>query len=134
MIHSDVNILLGGGEKHLLPQGIQGRFGRGDRKDKKNLIKEARKKGYLVIYTLEELKNIPTEAKKVLGVFAHENTYNDKTEEALKQMGLKAYDETAPTITQMAKYSLEFLNRDKNKNFSCCGGRGHRQFLQQKQL
>ena len=81
----------------------------------KNLIKEAQQRGYLVIYTLKELKNIPPSAKKVLGVFAHENTYNDETEEVLKKQGLKAYNERAPTIAQMAKYSLEFLNRDKNK-------------------
>lgn len=117
LIYSNVTILLGGGEKYLLPKGIQGRFGPGIRTDGKNMIKEAQNKGYLVIYTLEELKNIPASAKKVLGVFAHENTYNDKTEEVLKQQGLKAYNKEAPTIAQMAKYSLEFLNRDKNKKF-----------------
>ena len=84
-----------------------------------------KKKGYLIIYTLKELKNIPKGTKKVLGVFAYENTYNDESEEILKQKGLKAYNETAPTIAQMTKYTLEFLSRDKNKKvFSGCGGRG----------
>ena len=117
LIASNVTILLGGGEKHLLPKGVQGRFGPGDRADGKNLIKEARQKGYLVIYTLEELKNIPSSAKKVLGVFAHEDSYNDETEEVLKKKGLKAYNEKAPTIAQMTKYSLEFLSRDKKRKF-----------------
>ena len=117
LIASDVKILLGGGEKFLLPQGVQGHFGPGVRTDGKNLIHSAKKRGYLVIYTLEELKNIPTSAQKVLGVFAYENTYNDKTEEDLKKQDLKAYNKEAPTIAQMTKYSLEFLNRDKNKNF-----------------
>ena len=117
LIHSDVTILLGGGEKHLLPKGTQGHFGAGIRTDGRNLIKEAEQRSYLIIYTLEELKNIPLSAKKVLGVFAHETTYNDETEEVLKKRGLKAYNETAPTIAQMAKYSLKFLNRDKNKKF-----------------
>lgn len=117
LIASDITILLGGGEKFLLPKAVQGRFGFGTRKDGKNLIQEARQRGFLVIYTLEELKNIPASAKKVLGVFAYENTYNDKTEELLKKQGLKAYNEEAPTIAQMTKYSLEFLSRDKNKKF-----------------
>ena len=116
LIHSKVTVLLGGGEKYLLPKGAEGRFGKGTRPDNKNLIDQAKKQGYLVIYTLKELKNIPKTAKKVLGVFAYENTYNDKTEEILKQKKLKAYDEQAPTIAQMSKYALEFLNRD-DKNF-----------------
>ena len=35
LIHSNVTVLLGGGEKYLLPQGIKGRFGSGVRTDKK---------------------------------------------------------------------------------------------------
>ena len=115
LINSEVSILLGGGEKYLLPKGVKGRFGKGVRTDNKNLIQQVEKRGYLVIYTLEELKNIPKSAKKVLGVFAYENTYNDKTEKVLKQNKLKPYDEQAPTIAQMSKYALEFLSRtDKN--------------------
>ena len=117
LIHSNVTVLLGGGEKYLLPQGIKGHFGLGVRTDKKNLIQEAQKQGYHVIYTLWELKNIPLSAKKVLGVFAYENTYNDKTEEVLKAQGLEAYNPSAPTIAQMTKYTLKFLNRNKSKNF-----------------
>jgi len=117
LIYSDVTILLGGGEKYLLPKGVQGRFGAGVRIDGRNLIREAKQRGYLVIYTLKGLKNIPLSTKKVLGVFSHKNTYNDETEEILKKRVLKAYSETAPTIAQMAKYSLQFLNRDKNKKF-----------------
>ena len=82
--------MLGGGEKYLLPKGVKGRFGGGVRTDSKNLIKQAKEQGYLVIYTLEELKNIPKSAEKVLGVFAYENTYNDKTEEVLKQKKIKS--------------------------------------------
>ena len=117
LIDSNINILLGGGEKYLLPKGVKGQFGLGMRTDKKNLIEQAKKQGYLVIYTLKELKNIPQTAKKVLGVFAYENTYNDKTEEVLKQKKLKPYNEKAPTIAQMSKYALEFLTRKDKKFF-----------------
>ena len=117
LITSDVKIILGGGEKFLLPKGLKGYFGPGSRTDGRNLIREAEKRGYLIIYTLKELKNIPSSVTKVLGVFAHENTYNDKEEKILRENGLKAYNKQAPTIAQMTKYALEFLNRDKNKKF-----------------
>ena len=117
LINADLKLLFGGGEKYLLPKGVKGRFGEGVRNDNKNLIQIAKKQGYLIIYTLEELKNIPKTAKKVLGIFAYENTYNDKTEELLKQKKLKPYNEQAPTIAQMSKYALEFLTRENKKFF-----------------
>ena len=117
LIHSQVKILLGGGEKFLLPKGVYGRFGPGEREDGKNLIQTALSLGYHVIYTREELENIPLTASKVLGIFAHDDTYNDKTEEALRKEGLLAYQPEAPTIAEMAKASLEFLSRDKSKRF-----------------
>ena len=117
LIHSPVKILLGGGEKYLLPQGLRGRFGKGVREDGKNLIQTAHALGWHVIYTLKELENIPLSASKVLGVFAHDDTYNDKTEEDLKKEGLSAYQPEAPTIAQMTKASLEFLSRDKDRRF-----------------
>lgn len=117
LIASDVKIILGGGEKFLLPRNLKGRFGFGSRTDGRNLIEEAKREGYFVIYTLKELKNIPPSAKKVLGIFAHENTYNDKTEEILRKKGLKVYNDQAPTIAQMTKYALEFLSRDTGKKF-----------------
>ena len=117
LIKANLKILLGGGEKYLLPKGVKGRFGEGARTDGKNLIKQAKQRGYLVIYTLKELKNIPKSAKKVLGVFAYENTYNDKTEEILKQENLSHYNKQAPTIAQMSNYALEFLARSDKKFF-----------------
>ena len=117
LINSDISILLGGGEKYLLSKGVKGRFGLGVRTDGKNLIELAKKQDYLVIYTLKELKNIPKSAKKVLGIFAYENTYNDKTEEVLKRKKLKPYSAQAPTIAQMSKYALEFLTREGKKFF-----------------
>ena len=117
LIYSDIDILLGAGEKHLLPKGVKGYFGKGVRTDKRNLIQEAKDQGYFVIYTLEELKKIPKTSKKVLGVFALNNTYNDETEEILIQKGLKPYDEKTPTIAEMSKYALEFLTREDDSFF-----------------
>ena len=117
LILSQTDILLGGGEKYLLPKNVKGHFGKGARPDNINLINLAKQQGYHVIYTLKELKNIPKSAKKVLGVFANENTYNDKDEQTLKQNNLKAYNPKAPSIQEMSKYALEFLSRDSQKGF-----------------
>ena len=117
LIRSKTDILLGGGEKYLLPKNVKGRFGQGIRPDNKNLIQIAQQEGYHIIYTLKELKHIPSTAQKVLGIFAYQNTYNDKDETTLKQKNLKAYNPKAPSIQEMSKYALEFLSRDKNKGF-----------------
>ena len=116
LIDSDIPLLMGGGEKYLLPEGVQGHFGGGARTDGKNLIQKAKNKGYHVIYTREELRNIPENVTKILGVFAHEDTYNDKTEEDLKEQNLKPYEEAAPTISEMVRSSLKFFER-RNKGF-----------------
>ena len=117
LIESGIAVLMGGGEKFLLPKGVKGRFGLGGRKDGKNLIKTAKAKGYHIIYTKEDLRAIPKSAAKILGVFAHENTYNDKTEEDLKKQGLQPYNKEAPSIAEMIKYSLDFFQRDKSRKF-----------------
>ena len=116
LIDGDIPLLMGGGEKFLLPEGVAGYFGMGARKDGKNLIQKAKANGYHVIYTREELRNIPKDVKKVLGVFAYENTYNDQTEEDLKEQGLTSYEKAAPTIGEMIRYSLKFFER-QNKRF-----------------
>ena len=89
IVESGVNVILGGGETHYLPSGTVGRFGReGLREDGRNLIAEAQAGGYQVVYSLEELQNLPADTEKVLGIFAAEDTYNARPEAELKQQGL----------------------------------------------
>jgi glycerophosphoryl diester phosphodiesterase len=88
IVRSGVNVILGGGEVQYLPEGTVGRFGEeGIRTDGLNLIEEAREMGYEVVYTLEELQDLPRTTDKVLGIFAAEDTYNDTTEGALRRQG-----------------------------------------------
>ena len=117
ILESGVNIILGGGEIHYLPQGTVGRFGQeGIRTDGRNLIEEAEELGYKVIFTREELQNIPPRTKKVLGIFAAEDTYNDTTEEANAAEGLDNYgqpgNENPPTVGEMLKAALPILNKN----------------------
>jgi len=112
VVESGVDIILGGGESHLLPVGVAGRHGVGTRTDGVNLIRRAQDLGYTVVYTREELQQLPGTATRVLGVFASGHTFNDRTEEALRAAGLPLYVPTAPTIAEMATATLAILSRN----------------------
>jgi alkaline phosphatase len=116
IVQSGTDLIMSGGEEILLPKGVEGRFGEGLREDGLNLIEWAKTNNYTVIYTKEELMNIPESAEKVLGVFAARSTFNDKSEEELKELGLKNFNEDAPTLAEMTKASIDFLNR-KGRQF-----------------
>ena len=112
VVESGVDIILGAGEEWLLPEGVQGRFGQGKRKDGRNLIEEAKKKGYVVVYTRDELLKLPADASKVLGVFNVEDTFYDKPEEELRKENLPNYIASAPTIAEMTQFALERISRN----------------------
>ncbi|MBT9177438.1 MAG: Alkaline phosphatase [Firmicutes bacterium] len=112
IIESGVDVILGGGERALLPFGVRGRHGEGGRNDGLNLIQRAKELGYTVVYTREELLALPPTATRVLGVFAHWHTFNDMTEEALRAAGLPLYVPTAPTVAEMSRATLEILSRN----------------------
>lgn len=110
-IKSGVDIIFGGGERWLLPAGVAGRHGTGSRTDGQNLIQRAQELGYTVVYNRDELLALPRTTNKVLGVFAHGHTFNDRSEEALRAAGLPLYVPTAPTVAEMSMVALEILSR-----------------------
>jgi alkaline phosphatase len=110
IIESGVDVILGGGEILLLPEGVVGKFQvPGVRKDGRNLIEHARELGYAVIYTREELRDLPPGTKKVLGVFAAGNTFIDRSEEVLRAEEWPLYQEWAPTVAEMTEAALRHL-------------------------
>lgn len=109
VVESGVDILLGGGEEWLLPQNTAGRFGPGRRSDGRNLIEEARERGYTVVYTRDDLLALDDGVAKVLGVFAGDDTYNDRPEEALREHDLPNYLDSAPTAAEMSGFVLQRL-------------------------
>ncbi|EAZ92113.1 alkaline phosphatase [Crocosphaera chwakensis] len=131
IVESGVDVIMGGGEIHYLPVGVTGRFGEeGIREDGRNLIEEAQEDGYTVVYTLEDLANLPTNTEKVLGIFAAEDTYNDTTEANLVEQGFVDEDgnlilygqpgnENPPTISQMleATLGLDIFQNPENGMF-----------------
>lgn len=115
LLDSNAPVILGGGEKYFLPEGVQGRHGKGTRKDGQNLIELAAERGYTIVYIRDELRALsPTspEATKVLGIFASSNTFNDRKEEDLAASKLPMYAPDAPTIGEMTDFALKRLSRD----------------------
>jgi alkaline phosphatase len=110
IIESGVEFILGGGEALLLPQGVVGKFQvPGIRKDGLNLIERAEELGYEVVYTRDELLDLPPETPKVLGVFAAGHTFIDRSEEYLREQEFPMYWHWSPTVAEMTAAALEFL-------------------------
>ena len=109
LVASGADVLFGGGEKYYLPAGVQGVWGSGVREDGRNLVEEARAAGYTVVRTREELLNLPAGTKKVLGLFATYHTFNDVSEETLREKNLPQYDPKAPTVAEMTRVALRLL-------------------------
>lgn len=113
VVQSGVQVILAAGERYLLPKKAQGQFGPGEREDSLNLISWAQENGYKVVYTLNDLKAAADDVKtkKLLGIFAWDNTYNDKSEKKLKKEKLELYQSGAPTIAEMAEAALKIVSR-----------------------
>ncbi len=106
------HVILGGGEQWFLPEGARGRHGPGRRTDGRDLIAEARSKGYHVAFSREELASTPPDARRLLGLFAAGDTYDSLSEEELRAQGLPAYAPDAPTVAEMAEAAIRVLSHD----------------------
>lgn len=124
----EINVIFGGGEVWFLPENIIGFHGKsGRRTDGLNLIDEAKKRGFSVIFTLDELQNLPDTVSRVLGLFAAHDTYIDDrdestirhiyTEEQLKAEGLSDYIPGTPTFAQMVEVAVRILSKSSIKGF-----------------
>ncbi len=115
ILESGTDIILAGGEVLMLPAGTQGvhRYA-GLRRDSTNLVERARSLGYRVVYTRDELMALPDTTSKVLGLFAPSHTFNDRSEELLRELELPLYVESAPTVAEMTAKALRMLaTRDR---------------------
>jgi alkaline phosphatase len=110
LLEGTPNVILGGGEAYFLPKDTQGRHGAGLRDDGRNLVDEAQRAGYRVVYTRAELAALPAGTTHVLGLFARTNTYNDLPEETLAARGLPMYFADAPSVGEMAAAALKVLS------------------------
>jgi alkaline phosphatase len=111
------DVALGGGEMFFLPQGVQGRHGKGVRTDGRNLVDEARAAGYTIVYTADELAAVPAGTQKLLGLFAAEETFNEGSEQALARAKRPAFQPQAPRFDVMIAKAIELLSSDADGFF-----------------
>ena len=109
VLESGADIIMGGGEEWLLPEGVIGRHGVGRRTDQRNLILEAQSRGYIVVYDKTELVNTTSNTTKLLGVFANKHTFRDLPQDVLTAQNKSHYCESAPTVAEMTHKALEIL-------------------------
>lgn len=116
LVASRADLIFGGGEVLFLPKGKKGVHGKpGLREDGRNLVEEAKKAGYRVIYRKSDLAKISAKDEKLLGLFAAEDTYHATTEEELEFAGLPSYLASAPTVGEMTDAALSwFRQRDRS--------------------
>ena len=117
IFESGAEVILGGGEQYFLPDGAEGLYGPGARKDGRDLLAEARERGYTVVRTREDLLALPDTVTRVLGLFAHYHTFNDQPEERLLEKGLVAWPEEPPTVGEMTQTALDVLTRSGRRFF-----------------
>ncbi len=109
MLAAEPDVLLGGGESYFLPAGVRGVHGEGVRTDGRNLIEEARAKGYIVVRTRAELAEAARRPGKLLGLFAARDTFNNGSEEDMAAAGEVPFPDTVPRYDEMVKVALERL-------------------------
>jgi len=110
ILESGVDVILSGGEEWFLPPFKEGRHTKaGKRSDGRDLIEEAHKNGYTVVFDRAELQSVPPETKNLLGIFAEQDTFNDMEADKLKSLALPTYSPDAPTLQEMAVAALRIL-------------------------
>jgi alkaline phosphatase len=100
LVNSNVNILFGGRKAFFLPEAEKGR-----RKDTRNLIHEAKRNGYTLVSTAEEMRN--AQGEKIIGLFNQGSM--------LFEIDRKGSQE--PSLAEMASKALDVLGRNKNGFF-----------------
>lgn len=125
VLESGAQVIMAGGERWMLPVGVSGQFGdelnqTGARTDGLNLIEEAQKRGYRVLYNKDELNTVQA-GEKILGVFAWEDTYNSRAEEDLANRQLDTYGQPGnlnpPTVADMLQGALKSISSDPDGFF-----------------
>ena len=109
ILAAEPDVVLGGGESWFLPKGVRGVHGEGLRTDGRDLVAEARRAGYVVVHTAEELAAVPRGTSRVLGLFAADHTFNEGSEQALARGKRALFQPQAPRFDAMIRAALTFL-------------------------
>ncbi len=101
-VHQDLDVVLGGGRRHLLPKELGGK-----RTDRENLLEVLKERGYAVAADAQELSRV--KSGKVYGLFA------DNHLEA--EIDRQATAPGQPTLEDMTNKAIELLSQDPDGFF-----------------
>ena len=71
----------------------------------------------LVVVCILDHTLLPDTVTRLLGLFADHHTFNDQPEERLRDKGLVAWPEEAPTVGEMTQAALDVLSRSGRRFF-----------------
>lgn len=120
----DITVALSGGAQHFIPEGMKveehadlkgiskkAGWGASKRKDSRDLIVEAKKKGYTLVVNEQELNSLdPKKNSKVMGLFAASGFPSAIDRQPQHQTGV-------PTLSQLTQKALEILNKNSQGFF-----------------
>jgi alkaline phosphatase len=99
LIYSRIDVILGGGESYFLPADATNERGR---RDGRNLIEEAKGRGYDTIRTRDELNNVSAwRTRELIGLFAPDQFYFSS---------LQPDHTRQPTLAEMTRAAISSLN------------------------
>ncbi len=99
LVYSGINIILGGGSAYFTPATTSNERGRRDGRD---LLEEAKGRGYAVIGSRDELNNVsPWRTRQLLGLFAPQQFYFA----SLQPAGARQ-----PSLAEMTRTAISSLN------------------------
>ncbi len=100
-ITKDIDVLLGGGRRHFLPQSADG----SDREDGRHLIDEARSNGYQYVSNRNELMSVTT--GPVLGLFSNSHMSYEIDRDPSAQ----------PSLAEMTRKAIDIVSQDEDGFF-----------------
>ncbi|MDI3280079.1 MAG: alkaline phosphatase [Bacillota bacterium] len=100
MLNHNVDVLLGGGKGYFVPAAQKGK-----RTDGRDLIAEARSKGYTFVETKDELNKVT--GGKVLGLFKSSHLSYELDRDPARE----------PSLAEMTRKAIELLSRDPDGFF-----------------
>ena len=106
ILYSDINVVLGGGAQYFTPASAANELGR---PDGRNLLDEAKGRGYSLVRTRDELNRLSTwRSGQILGIFAPDDFYFS---------ALQPEHSSQPSLAEMTRLAISSLNHSLNGYF-----------------
>jgi alkaline phosphatase len=100
-LNQDIEVMLGGGRRHFVPQSAEG----SDREDDRNLLATARDRGYSIVETADELAQAGD--GRLLGLFSDSHMAYEIDRESTNQ----------PSLDTMTEAAIDRLSTDEDGYF-----------------